>query len=76
MIRILALVRLLPLGVARRLAIAFVEIVLAVVVLTGSVVVGHDLREWRTWYGDPGTAHAWAPTPAPTATAAPEARRP
>ena len=76
MIMILALVRLLPFAAARRLAIAFVEIVLAVVVLTGSVVVGHDLREWRTWYGDPGTTHTWAPTPTPTATAAPEARRP
>lgn len=76
MIRLLAPARLPPFDAARRVAIACAEIALAAAVLIGSVVVGHELREWRAWYGDPGTAHPWAPTPARTVSAAPEARLP
>jgi hypothetical protein len=56
-----------PTAFVGRLLQASVEIVLAAVVLSGSIVVGHDLKEWREWYADPGTAHPWAPTPAPNA---------
>ena len=68
------LVRLLPLPLVGRLAVAFTEITLALAVVSGSIVLGHDLREWRTWWSDSGTQHPWAPTPKPsmgaTATAA------
>jgi hypothetical protein len=63
---ILGILRTFPTAFATRLAIAFVEIVLAVTVLSGSVVLGHDLKEWRAWYYDPATEHPWAPTPRPT----------
>ncbi len=66
----LALVRLLPWLFLRRLAAAFVEISAAVVILSGSVVVGHFLGEWRAWYTDPATAHPWAPSAKPSATVA------
>ena len=49
-----------------RLAIAFVELVLAAIVLSGSVVLGHELKSWREWYYDPATEHPWAPTPRPS----------
>ena len=68
MTRLVALVRLLPLAFLGRLGIAFVEIVLASVVLSGSVVLGHDLRAWRAWYWDPSTLRYWNPTPSPTVT--------
>lgn len=67
-------VRLLPWRLAGRLATAFAEILLAAVVVSGSVVVGHQLREWRAWYWDPATTHPWAPTPAPTEAAGAVAR--
>ncbi len=66
----------LPLAPARRLSVALVDVLFAAAVLSGAVIVGHDLREWRAWYGDPATAHPWAPTPAPSATVGPDARRP
>jgi len=65
------LVRLLPLAFMGRLGIAFVEIVLATLVISTAVVVGHDLKAWRAWYWDPSTLRYWQPTPAPT-----EARSP
>lgn len=55
-----------PAAFVGRCAIAVVEITAAAALLTGSVVVGHDLRAWRAWYGDPRTAHPWAPTPTPS----------
>jgi hypothetical protein len=60
------LVRLLPLAFMGRLGIAFVEIVLATLVISTSVVVGHDLKAWRAWYWDPSTIHPWLPTSTPT----------
>jgi len=42
---------------AGRLVIAFVELTLAVAVIAGAIVVGHDLREWRDWY--PTAYHPW-----------------
>lgn len=60
------LVRLLPIPFLGRLGIAFVEIALASLVISTSVVVGHDLKQWRAWYWDPSTTHPWAPTAAPT----------
>lgn len=44
------------------------QVALAGLVLSGAVVLGHELREWREWYADPATAHPWAPTPAPSPT--------
>lgn len=64
------LVRLLPWALAGRLATAFVEIAVAVVILSGSVVIGHELRAWRAWYADPATNRPWAPTPVPSQTVA------
>lgn len=61
----LAFVRVLPLPFFGRLALAFAEIVVAGVLVSGSVVLGHDLKEWRAWYWDPQTTHPWAPTPTP-----------
>src|SRR6266850_2410450 len=66
----LALVRLLPWLFLGRLAAAFVEISAAVVILCGSVVVGHFLGEWRAWYSDPATGHPWSPSAKPSATVA------
>lgn len=60
------LVRLLPLAFLGRLGIAFIEIALAALVISTSVVVGHDLKQWRTWYWDPSTIRPWQPTPVPT----------
>ena len=67
------LVRLLPLAFLGRLGVAFVEITLAALVISTSVVVGHDLKQWRAWYWDPSTLRPWMPTPSPTpiASAAP-----
>ena len=62
----LALTRLLPLPFFGRLTLAFLEIVIAGLILSGSVVVGHWLAEWHAWYGDPATEHPWAPSPKPT----------
>ena len=59
-------VRALPWAFAGRLTIAFVEIVLATIILSTSIVLGHEMRDWRTWYSDANTAHPWAPTRAPT----------
>jgi hypothetical protein len=67
----LTLVRLFPAAFLGRLATAFVEIVVAAAILSSSVVIGHQLHAWRDWYGAPGIAHPWAPTPVPSA--APEA---
>jgi hypothetical protein len=50
-----------------RLGLAFAEIVLAASTLVGSVILGHELKEWRAWYADPGTEKPWAPTPKPSA---------
>jgi hypothetical protein len=61
------LVRLFPAAFLGRLTTAFVEILAAVAILSSSVIVGHELQAWRDWYGAPGTAHPWAPTPAPSA---------
>ena len=60
------LVRLLPWPFFGRVAIAFTEITLSVVVVCSSIVVGHQLKAWRTWYYDPATVHPWAPTPKPS----------
>ena len=67
----ITLVRVLPLAFMGRLGIAFVEITLAAVVVSGSVVLGHDLAAWRAWYWDPSTLRYWAPTAAPIATVPP-----
>jgi hypothetical protein len=61
-----AIVHQLPLPFAGRLTLALVEIAVAVAMLVGSVILGHELKAWRDWYGDPGTARPWAPTPRPT----------
>jgi len=53
---------------------AFVEIVLAAVILSTSIVLGHEMRDWRTWYSDANTAHPWAPTRAPIASPVAEPR--
>ena len=50
-----------------RLSIALAEIVLASAALVGSVILGHELKEWRDWYWDPSTPRLWEPTPRPTA---------
>jgi len=63
---VVALVRLLPLALMGRLAIAFTEITLSVFVVSSSVVVGHQLKAWREWFYDPETTHPWAPTPKPS----------
>jgi hypothetical protein len=57
--------RLLPWAFIRRLSMAFVEIALAFVILSTSIVLGHELRDWRTWYSDTGTTRPWAPTHTP-----------
>ena len=48
-----------------RLLLAFIEIALATALLSGSVIVGHELRDWREWYADPSVTKPWAPTPRP-----------
>jgi len=63
------LVRLLPWPFLGRLGIAFTEITLSVVVLSGSIVVGHELKAWREWFWDAETAHPWAPSARPSPTA-------
>src|SRR5436853_521302 len=55
------LVRLLPLALLARVAMTLTQIVVAVIVVTGSVVLGHDLRDWRAWYAEPGTTPPFAP---------------
>ena len=54
-----------------RCALAFVEIAVALAILCTAVVAGHDLKEFRAWYADPGTIHYWAPTPSPSQVAEP-----
>jgi len=48
-----------------RLVIALVELTLAALVLSGAIVVGHELREWREWY--PTAHHPWLDGPLPAA---------
>jgi hypothetical protein len=60
---LIALVHVVPWAFFGRLSIAFVEIVLAAIILSTSIVLGHELRDWRTWYTD--AEHPWAPTRAP-----------
>lgn len=68
------IVRLIPWAFFRRLTTALIEVLLAAVLLSSSVVVGHELRDWRTWYTD--AVHPWAPTARPTMSPAPETRMP
>ena len=70
MSNVVALVGALPWGFFSRVTTAFVEVALAAVLLSASVVVGHELRDWRGWYAD--HTHLWAPTQRPTATPVPE----
>jgi hypothetical protein len=63
MATVVTLVRALPWAFFGRLATAFLEIVLAVLVLSSSLVLGHELRDWRTWYG--AAEHPWSPTRPP-----------
>jgi hypothetical protein len=50
-----------------RLAMALTELTVAAAILVGAIVVGHDLREWRTWYH--GRPDYYEPPPAaPAAT--------
>jgi len=58
-----ALVRLVPWAFFGRLSMAFVEITIAVVILSTAIVAGHELRDWRTFYADANKP--WAPTHAP-----------
>jgi hypothetical protein len=52
---------------AGRLAMVFTELAVAAAILVGAIVVGHDLREWRTWYH--GRPDYYEPSPAaPAAT--------
>ena len=46
--------------IAGRLAMAFVELMLAAAVIVGAIFAGHDLREWRDWY--PTSYHPWLDT--------------
>ena len=71
MVHPLALARTPAVAFVGRCAVALVEITLAIAVLAGAIVAGHDLRQFRDWYGDPTTTHLWAPTPAPSAIAEP-----
>ncbi len=48
--------------VTQRIAVAFVNVVLASAVLVSAVVVGHELRGWREWY--PNVRHPWLEPPA------------
>ena len=65
MASVIALVRTVPWAFFGRLSMAFVEIALAAVILSTSIVLGHEMRDWRTWYSDANTAHPWAPTRTP-----------
>ena len=71
---LVTLVRAFPWAFFGRLGTAFVEIVIAAVILSTSIVMGHELRDWRTYYGDMNTTHPWAPTPAPSASPVAEPR--
>ena len=71
---LIALVRAVPWAFFGRLSMAFVEIALAVVILSTSVVLGRELRDWRTWYSDANTAHPWAPTHVPATSPVAEPR--
>ena len=49
------------------LVMVLTELAVAAAILVGAVVVGHDLREWRTWYH--GRPDYYDPPPAaPAAT--------
>jgi hypothetical protein len=69
---LIAVVRALPWALFGRLTTALVEIVLAVMVLSTSVVVGHELRDWRTYYAE--HTKPWAPSRAPVASPVAEPR--
>jgi hypothetical protein len=60
---VITLVRALPWVFCGRLVTAFFEIVLAALVLSTAIVMGHELRDWRTFYADAN--HPWSPTRAP-----------
>jgi len=62
---LIALVRAFPWAFFGRLSMAFIEIALTVVILSTSIVLGHEMRDWRTWYSNSNTAHPWAPTRPP-----------
>lgn len=63
MTSVVLLLRGLPWAFCGRLATAFVEIALAAIILSTSIVMGHELRDWRTFYA--GANKPWAPTHAP-----------
>ena len=49
------------------LVMLLTELAVAAAILIGAIVVGHDLREWRTWYH--GRPDYYEPPPAaPAAT--------
>jgi hypothetical protein len=50
-----------------RVCMALTELAVAAAIIVGAIVVGHDLREWRTWYhGRPD--YYVPPSAAPAAT--------
>jgi len=50
-----------------RLVMVLTELAVASAIIVGAIVVGHDLREWRTWYH--GRPDYYEPPPAaPAAT--------
>jgi hypothetical protein len=52
---------------ASRLVMTLTELAVAAAIIVGAIVVGHDLREWRTWYH--GRPDYYEPPPAaPAAT--------
>ncbi|HZP95951.1 MAG TPA: hypothetical protein VFC31_06410 [Candidatus Limnocylindria bacterium] len=72
----ITLVRLLPTRLVARVALAAVEVGVAAAILSGSIVIGHELREWRAWYWAPAMTHPWAPTSTPSAFPLSEPGRP
>lgn len=66
MVAALTILRAFPVAFVARCAVALVEIALAAAIVSGSVVVGHALREWRSWYWAPTTTHPWTATPLPS----------
>jgi hypothetical protein len=69
---IVALLRALPWAFVARLTAAFVEVAVAVLIVSASVVVGHELRDWRVYYAE--HTKPWAPSRAPVASPVAEPR--
>ena len=60
--------------IMERFGLAFANVTLAIALLVGAIIAGHELRGWREWY--PQVHHPWLDGPLPVAPREPSSSPP